>query len=229
MAQAESSGHVPLPFVPKQAPSSDTALRAVRSRWAVGLSSVWFITLGLWILNHGSILLGERAFDRASAVLDATRAHAWAEALSGFVFIALLGWLHRVSASQRVPGASRGWDERLGFGLDLLALVAWTTYLGTLRLPWLFGTAGPDARLELWSRTLASTTSGYPLTAFVLVMALGVLLTHAERRFLGFFMKSGLLDDERVRLRAEVVVFLLTLALFFVGAVATVGVATGRF
>jgi len=228
MAQAESSGHVPLPFVPKPAPSSDAALWAVRSRWAVGLSAAWLVTLGLPILVNGSILFGERAFDRASAALDATRAHAWVEALGGFVFIALLGWLHHLSASQPVSRASRGWDDRLGFGLDLLALVAWTTYLGTLRLPWLFGNAGPNARLELWSRTLASTTSGYPLTAFVLVLALGVLLTHAQRRFLGFFMRSGLLDDRRAFVRAEAVTFLLALALFLVGAAATVGVATGR-
>ncbi len=228
MAHTESSGHVPLPFVPKEAPSSETALPAASEGWALSLSGAWLVVLGLGILANASILFGEEAFDRVGAALDGTQAHAWTEAVIGFLVIGLLGWQSHLTPPQRLAGTPRGWDERLSFGLDLLALVAWTTYLGFLRVPWLLGGAGPDARLELWSRTLASTTSGYPVAAFALVMAQGLLLTHAGRRFLRFLEKSGLLADVRARRRAETATFLLTLMLFLVGAVATVGIATGR-
>ncbi|HMA95290.1 MAG TPA: hypothetical protein VKP30_21520 [Polyangiaceae bacterium] len=151
------------------------------------LCVTWPLGLGLTILWNSSVLFDAVALVRLSNVLDTTAA-SWLTAAVGYA-----GLLATASCTKPLrlgPTATTAWS--------VLAVCFYTLHLFLLRWPWMAGALEPGSRLAQWSGVLSATNWGAPWSAFLELLCIAVLITHARSGVLALASGFSLEIRERV-------------------------------
>jgi len=167
---------------------------ARRSRLMNGLMAwlciAWPLGLGLTIFWNSSVLFDAAALMRLSLLMDAVVA-AWLTATVGYA-----GLLATASNLKQHRGASLGPTASIAW--SVLAVCCYALHLFLLRWPWMGGAIEPGSRLTQWSGVLSATNWGAPCSAFLELLCIAVLLTHARSGLLALVSGFSICVRKRV-------------------------------
>lgn len=191
------------------------------------------VPLGLFLVGHLwsqlAALGGHQAYDAARGGLFAAK---WLElvfVLAPLAFHAGFGVViaRRARANVDAYPLSRNWmyaAQRVT-GLVTFAFVVW--HVVHLWAPQLVGTLGPHQMYPKLEQDLSSTSEGFPVAAFAMIVGTGASTFHFANGIWGFVLRIGLVRQRSRQAAVAAVSVVLGVLLFVAGVDAIVYFATG--